>query len=172
MTRAPASARRWSTGCAIFARPPVVIGDGRLLLAADAPGVPPIDLVSIGVAPDRQAAIGDLYARLIDRDDALRSPPSACKCLWRSYAPKDSRCAVADLSGLPSDVEGWSAFKSAYPDSKGFISAWLPAASSDGHRALVFFRVGPNAHGGAGAALLRRVKGRWKCVWCTFRDFN
>lgn len=81
------------------------------------------------------------------------------------FKPANPNILVRDLSDLEQGIGFWQAFRTAYPQAKGFVTAWLPVYSKDGKAAVLRFWFGPTDHGAAGTYLLVKEQGTWKVAW-------
>jgi hypothetical protein len=56
-------------------------------------------------------------------------------------------------------------FRKKYPDSWGYVYAFLPGYSRDGNTAVVIFAAGPSAHGAQVTYLMVKTEEGWKISW-------
>jgi hypothetical protein len=79
------------------------------------------------------------------------------------FKPANPSILVHDVSN--EEKQFTQAFWKAYPQAKGFVTAWLPVYSKDGKAAVLRFWFGPTAHSATGTYLLVKEQGKWKVAW-------
>jgi hypothetical protein len=94
------------------------------------------------------------------REDLRRRNPKEPVSM-RGFKPSSSTILVRDLRGLT----GYGEFERKYPDSAGYVEAWLPGYSKDGQTAILRASFGPTPHGATTTYMLAWKNGRWTVVW-------
>lgn len=123
----------------------------------------PLDLDQLSESIDHKEC------RLIPADlraDAIRRNQSPVRSL-ADFRPANPNVLVRDLESEFKDSENFvSDFVDRYPHAWGWVIAYLPGYSNNGHSALLVFEGGPNGiHGLDWTYVLRRKRNRWEVEW-------
>jgi hypothetical protein len=149
-----------------------------IVLSVETPGQPlNSDLFLSSSAKPAPAIPTDVRTNLQKRNSEVVPVPSyrheytLVRHRWTNYHPSNERILVRDISPFRRDVRGWSKFRNAYPDARGYVIAWLPGYSKDKKTALLHFLVGPSAHGAVGTYLLTSDGKKWAIKWRSIQHF-
>jgi hypothetical protein len=137
-----------------------------------------LNAVSASVVPELALEQGRLNSRLGPGPEFTVSKPIGDDLRRRNGAPgvkieglepKEAAATVADLDEQLGDAAGPAEqserFWNLYPESWGFVYAFLPGYSADGNSAVVVLVSGPSYHVRLDTYFLSKRDGAWRVDW-------
>jgi hypothetical protein len=112
----------------------------------------------------------DAWDDLIRRN-VIRQNPNSRQITYKGLQ-FDPKIQVGNAFPGPEPPFVGKTFEDVYPSARGWISAWVPGYSKDGHTAVVRAQVGPCDHLATLTAILKQLNGKWVVIWRKYSVYS